>query len=259
MGDRNKDVMVFRYDPKKKYFIVSLHLENKPGALGNLANLLAIRGINILEGFFGGMSYSQKANVSFFIESTNQQIDEGWIKDFLSSSVYVSDVEVRAPVEGFITDSINFPLTWNNGDRAVLMRVEGLRVMLDGVKSAYTDTGEAEIYRMGFSYGRAAWENLMGVHHPKSKEGLAEMLRIYVATGWGKVDLLEFNPQHLHARLKLEDGFESEGLSTGKSECYFIGGHLAGLMSSYFGADLKAHETRCVSKGDSYCEFELSA
>jgi predicted hydrocarbon binding protein len=139
------------------------------------------------------------------------------------------------------------------------MRVEGLRVMLDAVKSAYADTGEAEIYRMGFSYGRAAWANLMQVYHPKSKEGLAEMLRIYVATGWGRFELLELNPAHLHARIKLEEGFESEGLSTGKPECYFIGGHLAGALSSYFGADLKARETRCVSSGDTHCEFEVSS
>jgi len=258
MDDRAKDVMVFRYDPKKKYFIVSMHLENKPGALGNLANLLGIRGINILEGFFGGMTYSEKANVSFFVESTNQQIDEGWIKDFLASSVYVSDVEARSPVEGFLCDSLNFPMTWNNGDRAILMRVEGIRVMLDATKSAYAAEGEAEIYRMGFSYGRAAWQNLMEIHRPKTKEGLAEMLRIYVATGWGRFELLDLNPGRMHARVKLQDGFESEGLSTGKPECYFIGGHLAGALTAYFGADVKAHETKCISQGDSHCEFELS-
>jgi len=138
------------------------------------------------------------------------------------------------------------------------MRVEGLRVMLDAVKSAYADTGEAEIYRMGFSYGRAAWENLMEIHRPKTKEGLAEMLRIYVATGWGKCELLELNQASLHARVKLQDGFESDGLSTGKPECYFIGGHLAGALSAYFGADVRAHEARCVSRGDDHCEFELS-
>jgi len=258
MADRNKDVMVFRYDPKKRYFLVSLHLENKPGALGNLANLLAIRGVNILEGYFGGISSGSKGIASFFLESTNQQLDEGWIKDFLTSSVYVSDVEVKSGVEGFLTDSLNFPITWNNGDRAILMRVEGLRVMLDAVKSASSNTGEAEIYRQGLTYGIAAWRNLMEIHRPKTKEGFLEMLKIYVSTGWGKVDLLDLNPEHLRARVKMAEGFESSGLSTGKAECYFIGGHLAGALTAYFGAEVKAHETKCVSKGDSHCEFEFS-
>jgi predicted hydrocarbon binding protein len=258
MADRNKDVMVYRYDPKKKYYLVSLHLENKPGALGNLANLLGIRGINILEGFFGGMSYGSKANVSFFLETTNLQLDEGWVKDFLTSSVYVSDVEVKSGVEGFLCDSLNFPITWNNGDRAVLMRVEGLRAMLDAVKSSDPWAGEAAIYAQGFSYGRAAWENLFGIHRPKTKESLADMLKIYVATGWGRIELLDINPTHKTAKVKLVEAFECTGLSTGKPESHFISGHLAGAFSAYFGSDVKAVETKCMAKGDSHCEFDIS-
>ena len=258
MDERSKDVMVYSFDPKQKHFLVSLHLENKPGALGNLANLLAIRGINILEGFFGGMSYGEKATVSFFLESTNQQMDEGWLKDFLATSVFVSDVEVKSSVEGFLTDSLNFPITWNNGDRAVLMRVEGLRVMLDAVKASNPGVGEEAIYQQGFSYGRFAWENLMGVHYPKTREGLAEMLKIYVATGWGRIELLDVNQSHNRARVRMDEAFESTGLNTGKAECYFIAGHLAGALSGYFKTEVKAVETKCQSRGDSHCEFQIS-
>jgi predicted hydrocarbon binding protein len=258
MASRNKDVVVYRYDPKKKYYLVSLHLENKPGALGNLANLLGIRGINILEGFFGGMFYGPKATVSFFLESTNQQMDEGWLKDFLASSVYVSDVEVKTGVDGFLCDSLNFPITWNSGDRAVLMRVEGLRAMLDAVRSNDPWAGEAATYTQGFTYGKKAWENLFGIHRPKTRESLADMLNIYVATGWGKIELSDVNPAHRTAKVKLSEGFECMGLSTGKPESHFVRGHLAGAFSAYFGSDVKAVETKCTAKGDSLCEFEIS-
>ena len=258
MDKRSKDVIVYRFDAKKKYFLISVLLENKPGALGNLANLLGIRGINILEGFFGGMSYQPKANVSFFVESTNQQMDEGWLKDFLTSSVYVSDVQVKPAVEGFITDSLNFPIRWNNGDRAVLMRVEGLRVMLDSVKAAEPGVGEEEIYQQGYSYGKAAWDNLLGTHRPKTREGLEEMLKVYIATGWGETALLDVDQSHNQARIRMDEAFESTGLDTGKPECYFIAGHLAGMMSAYFRVEVKAVETRCRSRGDSTCEFNIS-
>jgi len=258
MDDRNKDVMVYRFDPKKKYFLVSLHLENKPGALGNLADQLGIRGINILEGFFGGVTYGTKGNVGFFLESTNTRMDEGWLKDFLQSSVYASDVEVRTGVEGFLVDSLNFPLTWNSGDRAVLMRVEGLRVMLDGVKKAHAGNGEEMIYQQGLTYGLAAWQNLFSIHRPKTKEGLEEMLRIYISTGWGKIELQELNTAQKHARLKVSEGFECTGLSTGKAQGYFFGGHIAGAMSSYFGSAVGAIEKKCISKGDEYCEYVIS-
>jgi uncharacterized protein len=258
LSDRDKDVMVYRYDPKKKYFLVSLHLENEPGALGNLANLLGIRGINILEGFFGGISRGSKGSVSFFLESTNQRMDDDWLKEFLSSSVYVSDVEVKSGVEGFIVDSLNFPITWNNGDRAVLMRVEGLRAMLDSAKLTDPVNGPAAVYAQGFAYGMAAWTNLLAVHAPKTKEGFAEMLRIYTATGWGKLELLDLDTGRKHAKVNVTEGFECVDLSTGKPEGAFIKGHLAGALSAYFGSEVKAVETKCVSKGDDACQFEIS-
>jgi predicted hydrocarbon binding protein len=165
---------------------------------------------------------------------------------------------VKSSVEGFLSDSLNFPITWNNGDRAVLMRVEGLRVMLDSVKASEPSVGEEAIYQQGFSYGRAAWGNLMAVHQPNTQEGLGEMLKIYVATGWGKIELLDLDRSRNHARIRMDDAFESTDLNTGKPECYFIAGHLAGALSAFFKSEVKAVETKCRSKGDSYCEFQVS-
>lgn len=256
--DRNKDVMVYRYDPKKKYFIVSLHLENKPGALGNLANLLGIRGLNILEGFFGGITYGTKGNVSFFLESTNQRIDEGWLKDFLQSSVYVSDVEVKSGVDGFLTDSLNFPLTWNTGERAVMIRMEGLRAMLRAIILADPVNGEQDIYSQGFNLGNASWQDLLRIYRPKTKEGLGELLAIYAAAGWGRPELVDLDLARKKARVRMKEGFECAGMSTGKPESHFMRGHLAGTLSAFFGAEVKAEETRCMSAGDDLCEFIIS-
>ena len=258
MVTRDKDVMIFHYDPKKKVYLVSLHLENEPGALGNLADMLAVRGMNILEGFFGGMSSEPKATISFFVETANQRMDESWLKEFIESSAYASDVEVRPGVDGFVTDSVNFPLTWNTGDRAVLMQTNSLRKMFDAVMAADPGEGERVIYDQGFSYARATYERLFLIYRPKSRAGLAEMLKIYSATGWGRLELSGLDPEHRRAKLKLEEGFECTGMTTGRPESNFIRGHLAGALSTYFESQVKAVETRCISKGDSYCEFEIS-
>ena len=250
--------MVYRYDPKRRYFLVSLHLENKPGALGNLANVLGIRGINILEGFFGAIDSGQKGTMSFFLESTNPKMDEDWLKDFLSSSVYVSDVEVKSATEGWLSDTLNFPVAWNTGDRAVLMRVEALRGMIEAVKTANPMTGPAAIYDQGYAYGRTAWEGLLSVHRPSTKEGLLEMLQLFTATGWARVELEALDLTHMKARVRMSEGFECTDLTTGKPEGYFISGVLAGIFTAYFGTEVRAEETKCLSKGDAHCVFEVA-
>ncbi len=258
MAGRNKDALVYRYDPKKKYFLVSLHLENRPGALGNLADVLGVRGINILEGFFGGIEEGQKGNVSFFLESTNPKMDEGWLKDFLESSVYVSDVQLKSGKEGWLSDTLNFPVTWNTGERAVLLRVEALRGMIDAVKKANPETGEAVIYDQGFAYGKAAWMDLLNIHRPSTEEGLAEMLQLFNAKGWSKVELEEFDPDRRFAKVRMSEGFECSDRSTGKPEGHFLGGVLAGALTVYFGTEVIATEAKCTSRGDKHCVFEVS-
>jgi predicted hydrocarbon binding protein len=255
MSDREKDVMVYHYDPRRRIFLVSLHLENRPGALGNLADLLGVRGMNILEGYFGGISSGPKGVLSFFVETTNRMMDANWLKDFIETSVFVSDVVVKPSVEGFIVDSLNFPLTWNTGDRAVMMRIAGVRAVLDAAKSG--PDGERLVYEQGFNYGKAAWLDMMSVYRPNTREGWAEELRIYVATGWGQIDLLELDFRARWAKVRMREGFECAGLRTGRPESNFIRGHLAGAFSAYFGTDVGAFETKCSSMGHPYCEYEI--
>jgi len=179
-------------------------------------------------------------------------------EDFLQSSVYVSGVEVKAGVEGFLADSLNFPLTWNTGERAVLMRVEGLRAMLSAVLAADPTNGEQDIYNQGFSFGKASWQDLLKIFRPRTKEGLGELMGIYSAAGWGKPELVELDMTHRKAKVRMTEGFECLDMTTGKPESHFIRGHIAGVMSAYFGTDLSATETKCTSAGNDYCEFVVS-
>lgn len=259
MSGRDKDVMIYHYEPKKKIYLVSLYLENKPGALGNLADILAVRGINILEGFFGGMSYGERANLSFFCETTNSRMDAEWLKDYLETSVFASDVEVRSATDGMLVDSVNFPLTWNTGERAVLMRVGGLHAMFDSVVKGHPKEGAEELYHLGFEYGKEAWTKLVGVYKPKSKESLNEALKIYSATGWGRPELQEFDPGRMRARLKVSECFECSAQGEGARGSNFVRGHLAGALSAYFGQDVDCAETKCVKDGSPTCEFEITS
>ncbi len=249
---------VYAYDPKRKLYLVSVMMDNKPGTFGNLANLLAVRGMNMLDGYFGARADEEKAVVGFFLESKNPKVDEKWLKEFIETSIGVSDVEVKGSVEGFLSDSLAFPLVWNTGDRAVLMRVDHVKFIFDAARKAMGASGDETIYQQGFLYGKAAWENLIATFRPKTKEGVAEILQIYNAVGWGRLTLHDLDLVGMKANVRMTDGFECASASTGKPSSHFIRGHIAGAMSAYFRVDVRAVETKCVSASDQYCEFEVS-
>ncbi len=212
----------------------------------------------MLEGYIGGTSSEEYQVASFFLESTNPRLDSGWLKEFIESSVFVSDVMVKQGVEGFLFDSLNFPLSWNTGDRAVLVKVGGLRAMLNAVMMANPATGAESIYSQGFSYGKSVWEQLLSVHRPQTREGLSEALQLYSAAGWGRPELTHLDMEKVQAKVRFEEGFECVDQMTGRPASHFMRGHLAGALSAYFQSDLRCEETKCTSKGDKYCEFEVA-
>jgi len=256
MQRQRKDVMVYHSDPNKRFFFITVSEQNVPGALGALANILGVRGINLLEGWFGGSSEEAQGPVSFFAESTDPKLDKDWITEYLKASVYVSDIEVRESRNGFIADS-NFPLTWASGDRAIMLRVSMTKTIFDVVR-AVPGIGEEVLYRMGFESGKSTWQDLFARLKPATKEGFADNLGIYTAVGWGRPELVELDPAAHRARIAFADGFECQGVTTGKPYSHFTRGHLGGAFSAYFKTDVKCVEARCLSAGYRYCEFVVS-
>ncbi|MGB9718225.1 MAG: V4R domain-containing protein [Thermoproteota archaeon] len=69
------------------------------------------------------------------------------------------------------------------------------------------------------------------------------------------MDVVNFNVEKGEAEVRIYQSFECE---TGKgSETpygHFIRGVLAGFFSNIFEKDVKAVETKCIARGDPYCE-----
>lgn len=257
MQRQRKNVMVYHFDPKKRFYQITVSEQNVPGALGALANILGVRGINLLEGWFGGGSEEANGPVSFFAESTDPKVDKDWITEYLKASIYVSDIEVRESRNGFLADSQNFPLSWASGDRAIMMRSSMSKVIFDVVR-AVPGIGEEVLYRMGYESGKHTWQELVNRLKPTSRESIGDVMTIYAAVGWGRAELLEFDPATKRARLAFAEGFECEGIATGKPYSHFTRGHLAGAFSVFFKSDVKCVETRCLAAGFKYCEFQIS-
>ncbi len=77
--------------------------------------------------------------------------------------------------------------------------------------------------------------------------------------GLGKVQIRKVDFDSASANVAISNCFEA--LENGSSEdpnCMFTSGFLAGLFAEVFDKTLQAKETRCISQGQTECEFELS-
>jgi len=91
-----------------------------------------------------------------------------------------------------------------------------------------------------------------------SKRKIGEMfLEQFYERGYGVAEILEFDAKNHRARLKVKNSFIATGYGKTKEPvCYSVAGIFAGAGDILFGRRMECRETKCIAKGDPYCEFE---
>ena len=77
--------------------------------------------------------------------------------------------------------------------------------------------------------------------------------------GWGRFTLEEFNVEKCRIKVRAENLFECKIFGkVGETRGYFIRGYILGVANEVFRTEnLTVEETKCIAKGDPYCEFQV--
>ena len=251
-----KDVNIYAYYPSAKLFQVVVELENVPGALENVLRVLREQNLNIL-GSFSSVDILARSGVwSGFVEDS--QHSESELREKLSSVKGVLDVLVNQSVGGFLVDEFHFPLSWNTGDRAVLMRCKFLVRMFDRVRESLGSGGETVVYEEGFAYGLETWRNFVaGIGEEFARANWKKILMIYQATGWFKLESAALDSVEMTFRVSTSSSFECGGRKYPRPFSQFIRGHLCGALTAIMGREMVCEEVACVATGSSECQYVL--
>ncbi|MDE1854248.1 MAG: hypothetical protein KGI38_10965 [Thaumarchaeota archaeon] len=254
---KNKDVLVHQIEGDQKLFLVALQLKHHVGAVADVTKRLEVAKFNMLSGFISAPDTDGIGRFSFFVEATVGRPSVSDLKRLLTASSFVQEAEVKESHNGIIVDSLNFPLSWNSGDRAIMLRSHFFAVMEADARDMLQSGADVLFYQMGIKHGRPTWDDLLSMNRVRDKADLEELISIYAAIGWGSAEVASFDLASRNAVVRIRENFEC-GSGTKKSHpgSNFVRGHLAGLFSSLFGGETTVKETRCISKGDEYCEFK---
>lgn len=112
----------------------------------------------------------------------------------------------------------------------------------------------APFYEAGKSAG-SEWVGAFKVKWGlKGREFIKALEEFYAELGWGKLSIQDLKGDEL--RVIVENSFMARiyGKAT-MPVCYFLTGYVAGMATELTGRKMDAEETKCLAKGDSYCEF----
>lgn len=255
---KNKDVLVYHREKGKKLFLVAVQLEHKAGSLSTVATTLENAKYSLLSGFVSSPGPEGYSRCSFFVEALEGRPAAAELVALMEKTGVVKEVEVKGAHNGLIADSLNFPLSWNSGDRAVMLRTHFFAVMEEGARRLLASGADVLLYQMGYNHGRPTWDDLLAGYRVRDKDDLQEIISLYPAAGWGLPEVESLDIGRKKAVVKMTGNFECDPPRKGSSGSNFLRGHLAGLFTSLFGATVNVKETKCVGRGDPHCEFTAS-
>ncbi len=255
---RPKETIGYHYNPGKKVFLISVDLKNVPGALASVASILSEAGVNTLSGFTAIGGEEQKAIWGFFAEA-EKDLRAIQLKQLMDNSPYVTNSIVVEGTGGLVVDTIHFPLKLNSGESMILARKEIFGDMFKRLGEMFGSGGEAIIFEEGEATGESDARRLVEIFgRDVAQQSIPELSMLYLSLGWGRPELIRFNPKPFSATIRLFDSFECSGQKSSKASSQFVRGHMTGLINILFEKRVKCKETKCLALGDECCEFVLS-
>ncbi|MBI3858702.1 MAG: hypothetical protein HY296_00465 [Thaumarchaeota archaeon] len=243
------------YAKGKRLFHIVATLEDVPGALGSVLELLRKR-VNLI----GSVSYSLKGGEaiwSSFGESLSPVETEESLSRLIQSSNLTKEFEVHQSKDGLLVDGFHSGIQTETGESLVMLPREGLSHMFDQVVAEFGSGGELLLYNQGTLLGRDGAEvfiRMLGAEVAKSK--VADLRPVFSASGWGIPTRLAENPPGTYT-LMVEDCFECSSGHEVARTCSFLRGYFEGSGTAILGILIACEETKCRLRGDPHCEFVI--
>lgn len=259
-----KALFAIDFKPNAKLAQFSIEMRNVPGSMQEQAELVGNHGVNVLSGFHDAPLLAEKGTWSFFADFTKADIEPESLAGELRSLPTVLKVRCESTKDGFITDTMHFPVLVGN-ERAIIVRAQILVSMVKRITSIFgpeSKSTQVILHQLGEAGSQRVFESVKTmIGFEFIRNNAARALNLFTAVGWGILTLKAIDLDTKTAEIHIKDGFESADSRNTSSapQCHFIRGLLAGWFSQLFENKIDVIETQCEAKGDPNCVFQVQA
>ncbi len=192
---------------------------------------------------------------SFYVLQTNGNFEE--IVEKIRTVGEVLNISYGAKIiEGFtispFTIVINIPLM---NEKALLLPSKSLIQSFRRIRKRWGLASLVFLYHLGYNYGVTLAEKFLE-NGFDSEKALILSLEFLRQTGLFKdYNLVMFNSKQGNIVLHIYESVECVNSSEKETSSHFLRGIIGGLVSEIVGKEVTVYETKCVARGDRYCEF----
>ena len=137
----------------------------------------------------------------------------------------------------------------------ILMQGSTLRSLIEGINNVRGSEGGSILFDAGRLTGRNFTQTV--INEGTSPEEVPMWLEVFFTQGgWGKITA-RADFVNKTAVVVIDNCATARQVKSKESSCHFIRGYIAGICEILFKTNVECVETRCMSKGNAYCEFRV--
>lgn len=244
--------------PGSRLLGLKLDLVNRPSSFASVLTVTAEDGFNVLCGLVEAAAPSdERASMLLILDATSSSTSSDQLLEKLRGLPDVMDVKMAKPeVDGLFIDPFHFPILVGS-TRAMTLTCTSFVNAIEHLKRELGSAGEAILFYEGVAAGEAMereWRPLLSSF--TGEQVFASVLRILRSLGWLIGEVLKWDERGPEVIVRAYELFECRlAKAKDKPNSQFFRGLITGLARSLLKRDVVAVETRCVAKGDPFCEF----
>jgi predicted hydrocarbon binding protein len=252
-----KEIVTMLYKHDHRLFQITFKAELADSPLGKLWEVLNPLGVLIINATMSSKD-GRTGAWNVFLDSGNYALTEQALRPRLEAITLIRELRMSGGEE-FVVDELLYPIVMSTtGARIMLMTKESFQSMLSAMDEMFGSGASVIAFKQGSAQGSKYASGLRTIIQGDIRKFIGELAKLYAATGMGVAEFVVMNLELPHFVVRVADSIECRGKESEKHNSQWIRGHLSGAASVALDVHMECKETRCVSVGDPYCEFELS-
>lgn len=246
---------VVEHNHKEKPIFLSLTFRNIQGIIAKIAKILSENNVNILYGV-----HSVEKHIGYWVFLAEFSNAKKPLRQIIEEIKSINGVlEINYGINSVGSMLINpFPFTimlpYGIG-KASIIPIAILKKTISNLRGKWGVVTSVFLYHIGYHMGEVLG-NMFRRKNFKCEEILRASLEyLKYLSLFRDYSIKFFSLISCTASIKIYDSIECENVRSDKPVSHFLRGVLGGIFFTIFRKEIAVYETRCIAKGDKFCEY----
>jgi len=144
------------------------------------------------------------------------------------------------------------------GERCVIITQARMREIFSRLSEIFQTGAKVIFFEAGKAAGERFVEDTPEVMKADKKLFLETVVQRFMDAGLGRIEMVEFDFEEAEVKFRIWDNFFAELCGEESACCNCVEGFVSGIYEQIIRKAPKIQKTKCVEKGDSYCEWQMT-